>query len=261
MTQRRYLAVGGATGIGRQICEQLMAAGHVVILMDRIEPEFEVTHYIPLDLTQQPEVDMALGQFEQLDVKIDGVLNIAGLPPREGLTESIIAVNWVGLEYVTERMLPHMNDGGVIVNLASKAGQFWQQNLEQVQSLLTLHHWNEVSVWCAGQGIEHVRAYNLSKEALIVWTKLLAARLIDRRIRVVSVSPAAVATGILDDFMKAFGDKVAANLQRVGRPGNIEEIASVILSVADPASSWLNGIDIQVDGGMGAIMFAEQLNA
>ncbi len=258
MTKRTYLAVGGATGIGRQVCEQLMSAGHDVILMDRVAPEFAVTQYIAIDLTQQAAVDAALAQ---LSVKIDGLLNIAGLPPRAGLTHSVIAVNWVGLAYVTERVLAQMNDGGVIVNLASKAGQFWQQNLPQVQALLALRAWDEVADWCAAQELDHVRAYNLSKEALIVWTKLLAARLIERNIRAVSVSPAAVATSILDDFMQAFGDKVAANLQRVGRPGNADEIANVIMSVAHPASSWLNGIDIQVDGGMGAIMFAEQFKA
>ena len=260
MTQQKYLALGGATGIGQQVCEKLMSSGHEVILMDRVAPEFEVTHYIQIDLTEQSAVDAALQQFAELGTKIDGLFNIAGLPPREGLTEKIIAVNWVGLEYATEKLLPHMKNGGVIVNLASKAGQFWQQSMPQVQSLLALHDWKEIDGWCAGQEIEHVRAYNLSKEALIVWTKLLAARLIERQIRVVSVSPAAVSTGILDDFMKAFGDKVAQNLKKVGRPGNADEIASTVLSVADPANSWLNGIDIQVDGGMGAVMFTEQLN-
>ena len=258
MKNLRYLAIGGATGIGRHTCEQLMAAGHDVILMDRIAPEFTVTQYIPTDLTDKAQVDAGLAQLEG---NIDGLLNIAGLPPREGLTSRIIAVNWVGLEYITEKVLPHINDGGVIINLASKAGQFWQQNLEQVKSLLSLHNWDEIDGWCEAQGIEHVRAYNLSKEAMIVWTKLLAARLIERRIRVVSISPAAVSTGILDDFMKAFGDKVAVNLKKVGRPGNAEEIASTILAVANPANSWLNGIDIQLDGGMGAVIFAEQLNA
>lgn len=261
MTQRKYLALGGATGIGQKVCEKLMSSGHEVILMDRVAPEFNVTHYIPIDLTEQSAVDAALQQFIELDCKIDSLINIAGLPPREGLTEKIIAVNWVGLEHVTEKLLPHMNSGGVIINLASKAGQFWQQNMEQVQSLLALHDWSSIDGWCAAQGIEHIRAYNLSKEALIVWTKLLAARLIERQIRVVSVSPAAVSTGILDDFMKAFGDKVAQNLKKVGRPGNAEEIANTIISIADPANSWLNGIDIQVDGGMGAVIFTEQLNA
>lgn len=258
MKSLKYLAIGGATGIGSHTCQQLMAAGHEVILMDRAAPEFAVTQYIPIDLTDKAQVDTGLSQLEG---NFDALLNIAGLPPREGLTQKIIAVNWVGLEYVTEKVTPQINDGGVVVNLASKAGQFWQQNMEQVQSLLALHDWEQIDDWCEDQGIEHVRAYNLSKEALIVWTKLLAARLIERRIRVVSISPAAVATGILDDFMKAFGDKVAANLKKVGRPGNVEEIASVILSAADPANSWLNGIDIQVDGGMGAVMFAEQLKS
>jgi len=256
MTQRRYLAVGGATGIGSHTCQQLMAAGHEVVLMDRAAPEFEVTQYISIDLTEKAQADAAV---DQLEGNFDGLFNIAGLPPREGLTQSIIAVNWVGLEYVTEKVLPQMNEGGVIINLASKAGQFWQQNMEQVQSLLALHDWEQIEAWCEAQDIEPIRAYNLSKEALIVWTKLLAARLIDRRIRVVSVSPAAVATGILDDFAKAFGDKMVANLKKVGRPGSVEEIASTLLSVADPENSWLNGVDIQVDGGMGAAVFAEQL--
>lgn len=257
MKQQRYLAVGGATGIGSHTCQQLMAAGHEVVLMDRAAPEFEVTQYIPIDLTDKSLVDSALAE---LDGNFDTLLNIAGLPPREGLTQAIIAVNWVGLQYVTEQVLDKINDGGVIINLASKAGQAWQQNLEQVKSLMAVNDWQQVDSFVESQALEHIRAYNLSKEALIVWTKLLAAKLIKRRIRVVSVSPAAVATGILDDFAKAFGGMMAANLERVGRPGSIEEISNVILSAADPANSWLNGIDIQVDGGMGAIMFAESLS-
>ena len=256
MTKRRYLAVGGATGIGNHTCQQLMAAGHEVLLMDRAAPEFAVTQYIPIDLTDKTAVDAGLAQLEG---NFDALLNIAGLPPREGLTQAIIAVNWVGLQYVTERVLSKINDGGVVINLASKAGQAWQQNLDQVKSLVAVDDWQQVESWCESQELEYIRAYNLSKEALIVWTKLLAARLIKRRIRVISVSPAAVATGILDDFAKAFGGMMTANLERVGRPGSVEEISSVILSAADPANSWLNGIDIQVDGGMGAIMFSEQL--
>ena len=51
---------------------------------------------------------------------------------------------------------------------------------------------------------------------------------------------------------------MAENLKKVGRPGTIEEISRVMLFVADPLNSWVNGIDIQVDGGMGAAGFAEQ---
>ena len=91
MTQQKYLALGGATGIGQQVCEKLMSSGHEVILMDRVAPEFDVTHYIQIDLTEQSAVDAALQQFAELGIKIDVLFNIAGLPPREGLTEKIIA--------------------------------------------------------------------------------------------------------------------------------------------------------------------------
>ena len=258
MTTLRYLACGGASGIGKYTCEQLLNAGHEVVLLDVIAPDFAVTQFIPIDLSDATQTDAALTQLEG---EFDGLLNISGVPPREGLTHKIIAINWVGLHYVTQKVLPHIKDHGVIVNLASKAGQFWQDNMAQVKSLLEIQHWDQVADWCEAQELQHVRAYNLSKEVLIVWTKLLAAQLLERHIRVISVSPAAVQTGILDDFAKAFGDKMTANLKTVGRAGKIEEIARVMLFAADPENSWVNGVDIQVDGGMGAAMFAKGFDA
>ena len=46
MTVLRYLAIGGATGIGKSTCELLLAAGHEVVLMDQASPDFTVTQYI-----------------------------------------------------------------------------------------------------------------------------------------------------------------------------------------------------------------------
>ena len=63
MAKRRYLAVGGATGIGKEVCKRLMFAGNEVILMDRMEPDFLVTQYIAIDLTEQTKVDAALAQL------------------------------------------------------------------------------------------------------------------------------------------------------------------------------------------------------
>ena len=44
-----------------------------------------------------------------------------------------------------------------------------------------------------------------------------------------------------------------ANLARVGRPGKPEEVAETISFAVSNSASWLNGIDIVVDGGMGAL--------
>ena len=80
----------------------------------------------------------------------------------------------------------------------------------------------------ADHEIDATRAYNLSKEAVIVYTISQTERMIQKRFRMNSVSPAAVSTGILDDFTKAFGEKVAKNIARAGRPGHPEEIADII---------------------------------
>ena len=73
------------------------------------------------------------------------------------------------------------------------------------------------------------------------------------------MSPAAVSTGILDDFKAAFGDKVAANIALVGRAGTPEEVADVIVFLASPESHWVKGNDITIDGGVTALMTKDGL--
>ena len=71
-------------------------------------------------------------------------------------------------------------------------------------------------------------------------------------IRINSVSPGAVETDILDEFRRAFGEKVVRNVKRAGRAGKPAEVAELIGFLLSPASSWINGSDIPIDGGMGA---------
>ena len=91
----------------------------------------------------------------------------------------------------------------------------------------------------ADRNIDATRAYNLSKEAVIVMTMARTEEMIGRGFRMNSVSPAAVSTGILDDFVAAFGPKVAKNITRAGRPGLPEEVADVILFLISPESNWI----------------------
>jgi NAD(P)-dependent dehydrogenase (short-subunit alcohol dehydrogenase family) len=63
----------------------------------------------------------------------------------------------------------------------------------------------------------------------------------------------------MDDFLKAFGPIVAANLARVGRSGTPEEVAELIAFCISQAARWMNGVDVITDGGMGAMaMMAER---
>ena len=59
--------------------------------------------------------------------------------------------------------------------------------------------------------------------------------------------------------MRAFGDRMARNVERAGRPGTAEEIAAIAAFVLSEESHWLKGADIAIDGGMGAFNASDAL--
>ncbi len=251
----RVALTGGATGIGAAVAEKLMSAGHDVVAFDISEPSQPVTQWIQTDLSDPTSIasalDSATGTF-------DALINNAGLPPREGLEITILQVNFFGMRAFLTGMLDKLNPGASIVNTASRAGAMWRDNLDEVKALMALDP-QDLSDFIASRSMDATRAYNLSKEAVIVLTMAQTEAMIQRGLRMNSVSPAAVSTGILDDFTKAFGPKVAKNIARAGRPGMPEEIADIILFLASPQSAWIKGQDITIDGGMSAMGMTDMM--
>lgn len=252
----RVALTGASTGIGAEVAKKLKDAGHEVTAFDISDPKDIVDRWIKTDLSDPASIQSALDAAEG---PFDALVNNAGLPPREGLAEIILRVNYLGFRAFLNGMLDKLAPGASIVNTASRAGAMWQQNLDEVKALEALETSDELQEFVESREIEHVRAYNLSKEAVIVHTIKNAEAMIARGLRMNSVSPAAVSTGILDDFVSAFGERVAKNIARVGRPAKPEEVAAVIVFLATPQSAWLKGIDIVVDGGMGAIAVSEMM--
>lgn len=245
---------GGATGIGAEVAKKLKAQGHHVTAFDISEPQ-DVDHWIETDLSDAASIQAALlaakGPF-------DALINNAGLPPRKGLEELILKVNFLGFRSFLSGMLDKLAEGAVIVNVASRAGAAWRENLDEVKALMACAP-EDAAQFLESHDLSDVRAYNLSKEAVIAFTMAETEAMIARGFRINSVSPAAVSTGILEDFKAAFGEKVAKNIARVGRPGLPEEVADVILYLASPQSAWIKGQDIVIDGGMGALGLTDAL--
>ena len=247
---------GAATGIGAEVAARLSNAGHAVTAFDVVEPEGNVAQFIRTDLSDASSITAALQQAEG---PFDALINNAGLPPREGLTEKLLRVNYFGLCAFLDGMLDQLSDGAAIVNTASRAGSAWRENLDEVKALMALDP-ADLDAFVAARGIDATRAYHLSKEAVIVMTMARAEEMTARGFRMNSVSPAAVSTSILDDFVAAFGEKVARNIERAGRAGLPGEIADVIVFLASPQSNWIKGQDIVIDGGMSAMSASDMLD-
>lgn len=252
----RAIITGAAAGIGAETVKKLKSGGYEVTAFDIIEPQ-HVDVWIKVDMSDLAAIDAAIPQLSGM---YDCLINNAGLPPREGLTEKVLAVNYLGLVHLTLATEPLLKRGVAIVNIASRAGAAWLENIVQVKALMEVSDADGLSDFIDAQSLDYVRAYNLSKEAVVVWGIANTERLITRGLRVNSVSPAAVSTGILDDFAAAFGERMARNVARVGHPGYPEEIADVIMYLLSEQSGWIKGNDITVDGGMSALITSTRLD-
>jgi len=251
----RALMTGAATGIGAETAKKLKAKGYQVTAFDIAEPA-HVDHWIKLDMSDPEAIAACVTQISGV---YDCLINNAGLPPREGLEKTVLAVNYFGLVQLSMALEGHLKEGAAIVNTASRAGAAWRENIEQVKALMALDGVHQLETFLIDQKINYVRAYDLSKEAVVVWGMTNTERLLAKSLRVNSVSPAAVSTGILDDFAAAFGDRMTKNVARVGRAGLASEIADVIMFLISSESHWIKGQDITIDGGMSAIGVCEKL--
>ena len=208
----RIALTGAATGIGAEVAGKAKEQGHEVIVFDITQPSVSVDQYVKVDLSDPAAISDAVNETQGT---FDALINNAGLPPRERLGRKVLAVNYLGLRDMTQAMAPRLNAGGAIVHTASRAGAFWRDNVAQVKALRACS-WGDIDAFIQSHEIDDTRAYNLSKEAVIVETIATTEALLAHGIRVNCVSPAAVSTGILDDFTKAFGPKVAKNIARAG---------------------------------------------
>lgn len=252
-----YAITGVASGIGAELARILKQEGHRVIGFDLHETDRNIDRFIPLDLND-PEAIQAAAQ--SVSEPLDGLCNNAGLPPRAGLESTILQVNFLGQRAFTQAMLPNLEPGASIVNMASRAGHGWRDNIAQVKRLAGLSRPDQLDAFVADEGIDATRCYNLSKEAMILWTVAVTEEIVNRGIRINSLSPGGIATGILDDFKRAFGAQMARNVERAGRPGKPEEIAEVAAFLLSPESNWIKGTDIAIDGGMGAFNQADMMD-
>jgi NAD(P)-dependent dehydrogenase (short-subunit alcohol dehydrogenase family) len=246
---------GAATGIGAEVVSRLKNQGHSVTALDIIEVNQNVDQFIKLDLSDLNSINSAVNAAKG---PFDALINNAGLPPRKGLEEKILMVNYIGMQTFMNGMLDNLANGASIVNTSSRAGAMWQENLNQIKNLRRLNV-SALRAFISKENIDPVRAYNLSKEAIIVLTIARTEELLTRGFRINSICPAAVSTGILKDFTNAFGEKVVKNIARAGRAALPGEVADSIIYLASPQSAWIKGQNITIDGGMSAMIMTDTL--
>ncbi|WP_419908574.1 SDR family oxidoreductase [Candidatus Poriferisodalis sp.] len=250
---KRILLTGASTGIGNATLQRLVAGGHEVVNLDiKDAPDGAAEHH-HCDVSDPASIESVVAGLEGT---FDGLGNIAGVAGSMG-AELVLRVNVYGLRHITETLLAagKINDGASIVNIASLAGMVWNRHLDRIAEL------DAAEDFAAGievaQSYERggPAAYTLSKEWVVSYTKHLAGQVLDRGIRVNSVSPGPVHTPLFPYFEQDTGVEQMAWLnERVGRLGTPEDEAEVVTWLLVGDSGWVNGVDLPVDGGLSAGM-------
>jgi NAD(P)-dependent dehydrogenase (short-subunit alcohol dehydrogenase family) len=104
--------------------------------------------------------------------------------------------------------------------------------------------------------------YNFSKEIVERYTLRLARPLIRRGLRINSVCPGPIDTPLLRDFRETSGDQINDWMIRemAGRPVSAREVASVLAFLGSPGASYINGSNVDIDGGFAAAAATRQVD-
>lgn len=242
---RRTLVTGAASGIGAAVAREVRRLGGTVIGIDvRDSPDADVSERV--DLGDRDAVE----RFARAAGSVDALFNCAGITgtnPRD----RVMAVNFRGLRTLSDALAAQMQPGGAIVNIASVGGGAWRSNIDAVQEYLALDD-DAAIAWCDAHPEQFPRgAYSFSKQCVIVWSKVAAARLAARGIRVNSISPGAVDTPLLRDSA-AIGGQAAVDAmpKPLGRVAQPDEIATAAAFLGGRAASYITGQDLAVDAGL-----------
>jgi NAD(P)-dependent dehydrogenase (short-subunit alcohol dehydrogenase family) len=257
-SNRRVVVTGAASGMGAETVRLLLEAGAEVHSLD-IEPvDQPVAGATVCDLGQPSSIDVAV---QELPGSIDVLMNCAGVPNggRFGPAE-VMAINWLGLRHLTERLLPRMAAGSSVVHIASTAGRAWADRLGAHRELMALDDFAAGAEWVDAHPDVVGDGYAFSKEAVQYYTHWRSVQLLPRGIRMNSVCPGITDTAIIADFRKGMGDALIDHAEAVaGRMAQPGEMAPAMLFLADEMSaSYINGVNLNIDRGTSAARLSEQ---
>jgi NAD(P)-dependent dehydrogenase (short-subunit alcohol dehydrogenase family) len=238
------IVTGGSSGIGRATARGMAQHGaKVVITGRRTGPLTEARHDHPniaavvADVSSPPDAARTVAETLNVWGRLDILVNNAGagaiLPLAEASAErisDIFSVNVIGPSLLAAAALPYLKAAkGAIINVSSTYGHK------------------------AAAGLSH---YAASKAALEHLTRCWALELAADGVRVNAIAAGPTESGALTGMMRlspAQAEQIKTQEREqipLKRRGDPDDIARWIVSLADPASNWVTGQVIAVDGGL-----------
>ena len=244
------LVTGGSRGLGKDMALRLAEKGIDVILTyhSKVQEAQNVVTQIEQSGQKVAALQLNTGDIKSFDAfvdqlkdtltnkfgasHIDFLINNAGIGGYKLISEvteeffdELLNIHYKGVYFLTQKMIPLMNDGGGIVNVSS--------GLTRV-------------------ALPRSSAYASMKGAIEVFTRYLAKELGARGIRANTIAPGAILTDFGGGHLRASeqSQKLVSDMTALGRPGEAEDIGGVVAFLCTEDARWVNGQRIEVSGGM-----------
>ena len=240
------VVTGGNSGIGLATAQRFHEEGAKVVISGRDQKTLDQAVKkiggevlaVRADVSKVADLEKLYKTVGEKFGKIDVLFANAGVAKfapfaqtDEALFDEVFNINVRGVYFTIQKALPLLNDGASIIINSSVVNQ---------------------------TGTPNASVYAATKAAVRSFARTLTSELVERNIRVNVVSPGPIVTPLfgrtglpqeaVDEFAKQIVAKVP--MKRFGQP---EEIASTVLFLATPEASYISGVDLNVDGGMGQV--------
>jgi len=240
---KTVVITGGSRGIGEMIARAYVENGAHVILTARkaadvlalAETLGPAAHAIPADLSQMPEIDRFVAEVQKITPKVDILFNNAGASwgaPFDAFPEvgwdKVMDINVKSVFFLTQKMI-HLLEAAAspdayarVINIGSIDGQ----------------HVSQLETY----------SYAASKAGVLHMTKMMARFLAGRHIAVNAIAPGYFPSKMTAAIPDVFTAKSVAETP-MKRQGTAEDMAGVALFLGSPASAFMCGSVLTVDGG------------
>ncbi|HEY7438648.1 MAG TPA: SDR family oxidoreductase [Acidimicrobiia bacterium] len=262
-TGRRVVVTGGSRGVGAALLEVLaeLDAEHVTVL-DLARPDGPCQAFVKADLADETAVRAAIGE---VDGPVHALFNNAGVADTQP-PHTVIGVNYLALRTLSESLLDRMPEGGAIVHTASTAGNLWRKRADVIDELLAVDiadswglslQWFDDHADTLGQG-----PYNFSKEVVERYTLRSSRETMRHGVRTNAVCPGPIDTPLLRDFRATTSDQIVDwNIREMaGRAVSPREVASTLAFLGSAAAGYVNGVNLDIDGGFFAALATGQVD-
>ncbi len=239
------IVTGGGRDIGKSISLRLASEGAKVVInyrsdeaaakatLDEIEAAGGTALLARADVTKADEVAaLVKAATDAFGGKVDILVNCAGgmvarktlADMDEAFFDTVMDLNLKSAFLVTKAVLPHLESGAAIVNIASQAGR--------------------------DGGGPGASIYAASKGALMTLTRSWAKELGPQGIRVNALNPGLIGTSFHDIFSKPEGRAAVAGNTPLRREGHPDEVAAAVAFLASGDASFLTGTNVDINGGL-----------